>query len=122
MNDTVSTVQDQLSTAGITIDASLFPYCQFRFPAIGIILYLITTIYFQPPKQDKSKKQSVSKKPKNKPITRMKLFMFAHNLLLCAFSALCFYNTFSIIFNILSQGFDAALLFKTIRKSIHWWY
>ena len=126
MNGTISTFQNKLSTAGITIDASLFPYCQFRFPAVGIILYLITTIYFQPSNDHKTaqKQQKVSSssskdeqaKPKNKPITKMKLLMFVHNLVLCVFSALCFYNTFPIIFEILSNGFYGALCGKKLEN------
>eukprot|EP01084_Bolivina_argentea_P074623 135348_1 len=102
-------LQDTLTDYDITIDTSAFPCAQFRYPMVGIILYIITTHYFQPPLKTSSKKETSktaadTKKRKKKPITTAKLFMFAHNVLLCVFSGLCCYSTFPIILDIFLNG------------------
>mmetsp|Transcript_18370 Transcript_18370/g.29189 ORF Transcript_18370/g.29189 Transcript_18370/m.29189 type:complete len:286 (+) Transcript_18370:46-903(+) len=126
-------VEDYLASKGYTIDTNLFPLCQFRFPLIGVILYLMVTFYFQPPANNPGKvaaespststasQTSKSKKAKSKDtkpsITGMKLFMFVHNSLLCMFSALCFYNTSPIISAILfHDGFNGALCGKQLEQ------
>eukprot|EP01084_Bolivina_argentea_P132769 234301_1 len=112
----MESLQSRLSNVGFVIDTETFPHTQFRYPMVGIILYLITTIYFQPPPPSKSAApapKSKSKKKVKKPITTLKLCICVHNILLCVFSGLTFYNTFPIISSIfLKEGFNGALCGK----------
>eukprot|EP01083_Nonionella_stella_P184761 671943_1 len=110
----MSALQARLAEMGITINASLFPNSEFRYPVIGVLLYLLTVVYFQPAK---STTKSKSKAPKKKTVTKLKLFMFVHNMLLCVFSAMCCYNTAPIVAKVfMNGGFDGALCDKSLEN------
>jgi len=102
-----SLLRDNLhSYFSIDLDTSFF-MTQFRFPMIGVLLYLLSIHYFQPSK-DTIAKETVNNNKKNEPKKERKLgkiekFMFLHNILLCIFSLLCFLNTAPIIYELFQQ-------------------
>jgi len=96
-----SIFQQQLKDLNISINANDFSFTQLRYPVIGLILYLLTVVMFQPSEQaEKEKVGSFIKeekhkvKPKTTKLSKAKLFMFIHNIFLCIFSWLCFLIVF----------------------------
>eukprot|EP01084_Bolivina_argentea_P052164 95838_1 len=75
-----------------------FPYAwtQPIYPVMSVLFYAFTVFYFSPEDQPKKSK---SARKKSQGLTPTKLFVFIHNLLLCAFSWIVFINVFPEIYN-----------------------
>lgn len=103
---------------GIYLD-ELSTYSQFRYPIIGIVLYLITIAVFQPSKDEEKKYVSQLKsEKKSSGLTKMKLFLVLHNSILCIFSLLCFLNTYPEIYEIFSNyGWKNAICLQKLTNA-----
>ena len=109
----MSLLSQNLATRNIDIwiDTAAFPYTQFKYPSCCLFLYLLATFYFQPHATPKIKQHipSSSTKPEQKSLSTLKLFIFLHNVILCIFSAFCFYRTFPVVASVFHQhGFEGA--------------
>eukprot|EP01083_Nonionella_stella_P199499 731486_1 len=81
------------------IDTDLFPMTHLEFPVVLLTFYIITVFYYQPPK-----KKAIASKPKKSTKSSsfiQTLILSLHNLALCIFSVLCFYNTAPIIYDLM---------------------
>lgn len=97
-----SLLKDNLhSFFSIDLDTSFF-MTQFRFPMIGVMLYLLLIHYFQPSKDIVNTNKNHQQKKERK-FGRIEKFMFFHNMLLCIFSLACFLNTAPIVYELFQQ-------------------
>jgi hypothetical protein len=100
-------VQARLRELGYQIEAN-WPLTQFRYPALGLVLYLLTIKVFQPSKNEEQQYEKNLKSDKDAQAKaarcgKTKSFMFVHNALLCVFSLLCCLNTAPIVYSLLRQ-------------------
>ena len=106
---TMSLLQQQLATYGINIDTSTYPLTEFKYPSFGILFYLLAVFYLQPNHATTTTTKNATKKSDKKSITTLKLFICAHNIILCIFSGLCFYRTFPVVASVYYQyGYENA--------------
>jgi len=100
-----SYLKDNLhSYFAIDLDTSYF-MTQFRFPLIGVLLYLSLIHYFQPSKDVIVEKENNNKseQKKERKFGRIEKFMFFHNIILCFFSLICCLNTAPIVYELFQQ-------------------
>jgi len=76
---------------------------QFRYPVIGVSLYLLLIHYLQPPKESTTHTEKDKKNSKTKKFGATEKFMFFHNMLLCIFSLLCFWYTAPIMYDLFER-------------------
>lgn len=130
--------QELAGSLGLKLELGYFPLTTLRYPLIGILLYLLTIVLFQPNENktdsiaDSSKiinnvkiqhnNKSIStpgnngvntNKDKNqiisKELSTSDKLMFVHNSILCIFSLLCFINTAPVIKRLWENGWEIAV-------------
>jgi len=121
-----SIFQTQLANHfGISVDTSS-ALTKLRFPFWALVFYICTLKLFEP-KEETAKEgnacndsslstsqpkvnEPVKAANKNKNLDKIQWLILSHNLLLCIFSFLTFYNTFPLIFNLFrTYGFRDAI-------------
>eukprot|EP00483_Globobulimina_turgida_P007971 UN07987 len=81
------------------IDTNLFPMTHLEFPVVLLLFYVLTVLYYQPAKVKKAASKAMRRKSSSTFVQRLVLSF--HNLALCIFSILCFYNTAPVIYDMM---------------------
>jgi hypothetical protein len=102
-------------------DTKRLPACNIEWPLAAILLYIATILIFsksraQAAKEKKERdlekekaRQQKKKAVKKRLRFRQTFALSLHNLLLCVFSALCFYRTFPIVYRLFLGGWENAM-------------
>ena len=105
------------------IDTTLFPMTHLEWPVFLSLFYIFTVAYYQPPRAKVFPSEAKQSIPT--PTFCQKLVLSLHNLALCIFSALCFYNTapviYDMMFNIGWRKASCGLLAKEYDNAYGFW-
>ncbi|ETO34658.1 hypothetical protein RFI_02431 [Reticulomyxa filosa] len=97
----------------VHVDMDTYGFVRFRFPILLCLGYVASVLVSQPKKDvDEKNVKSAKGDSSSKPIgsdssehwtnqASFKAFVFVHNMALCIFSAMCFYQTFPVMYRLI---------------------